>query len=119
MLRWQWPLKSAGEPGPTERSNKKSKQDEAIEDIPEEMEVQQVSDTEGNMQHSEPTVWATKMFPNQVQEQYEWPMYYMGEDEEEKYEGVDSYFEHKMGIRIPPKIWAKARDFQREIHKPL
>lgn len=75
-----------------QRSNKKPNHNLELENIPEEMEVQakdEASDSaDPGVEHS----WAHKLFPDPpLVDSY--PQFYLGEDEEEKFTGVDALFQ--------------------------
>lgn len=90
------------EPYFSPRSNKKLKHDTDTEILPEEMEVQSPA---GSPSGSTPIVsvpkvsgdWAKKLFPEETPAQDIYPQYYMGDDDEERYEGVDELFRYEEG----------------------
>lgn len=78
------------------RSTKKPKMSDSLGIESEEMEVQQLNEEKGEHRAQAVMTWANQCFSNQMrtEEFLEEPVYYMGEDDEEKYERVDELFRY-------------------------
>lgn len=93
-----------GELGVDVRRTKKPKHTREIPYIPEEMDTQDsgeeaIKDKESILE----LPWSAKLFPNQQHKHDIYPQYYMGEDEEERYTGVEELFRcsDEMDERLP------------------
>lgn len=92
----------AGEPDLLPRSTKKPKHNgvdvsetsgvdvDAV--VPEEMEVLEVDGTDPVYPPSDPPTWTSKLFPDAHSNRSDRLQFYLGEDEEERYAGVDELF---------------------------
>lgn len=101
------PPASAGDPDQHHRSLKKPKHSEAVNEevVPEEMEVQDLVDTSLENPTAGDTTWTSKLFPESSRFHSERPHFYMGEDEEEWYAGVDELFSCSDSFEeCPPKF---------------
>lgn len=92
---------SAGleEPDQPTRSSKKPKHDghEDLDAIPEEMDVQLgVDSAPASDPAAVPQIsWSEKLFSSPEDASASYPPYYMGEDDEERFEGIDELFQYK------------------------
>lgn len=77
------------ESAPIARSSKKLKHDVVEDTIPEEMEVQNTENLGEENTQMKTCSWSEKFFP---EPQMERPPFYMGEDDEERYDSIDELF---------------------------
>lgn len=72
--------------------NKKPKHNLELEGIPEEMDIQDEGGADGPVESMVDNFWASKLFPEQCHVPSIYPQFYLGDDKEEKYEGIDELF---------------------------
>lgn len=97
------------------RCNKKLKQSVEGAAISDNMEISESCDGDQSTESgvAQPT-WSEKLFAASAQSPDIYPPYYLGEDEEEKYDGVDALFRCQLDLEDTPPKFGPRVDISKE-----